>query len=178
MLTGIIVLIIGVSTSFPTNGQRNYRIVVRDSSTALLLTKPDTFTTFNILPILPDSMSYDEFKYLQLRLTNEDRMWSLLLPGYTHFVTYDSRSGLGIMALRMFGYWLIGYSICSGIPESVEDINIEKIKVNLMIFGAGVGLNFAGWLYDIVHGEYRLREKQLSILYRYRRVYPLKLEGE
>ena len=178
MLTGILVLIIGVSTSFPTNGQRNCQIVVRDSSTALLLTKPDTFTTFNLLPILPDSMDYDEFKYLQLRLTNEDRMWSLVLPGYIHFETYDSRSGFGILALRMIGYGMIGYSIYAGIPGSVKDISLKKLKLNLMILGAGAGLNFVGWLYDIVHGEYRLREKQLSILYRYRRVYPLKLEGE
>ncbi len=169
MGTQLILLLLSVSASFPQSGQKDCKVVISDSSAALNALKPDTFTTYNLLPILPDSMTYDEFKYLQLKIDTEDKVWSLLLPGYIHYETYDSKNGTGVLILRMVGYGLIGYALYAGIPGSVSDISLSKVKLNLAILAAGAGMNFAGWLYDIVHGEYRLREKQLSILYRYRR---------
>ncbi len=173
MLTHLIILLVGVSIQYPTNGSRKITVVVRDSSTALKVLTPDTFTVYNLLPVLPESLSYDEFKYLQLRITDQDKIWSFLLPGYIHFETYDSRNGFITAAVRMIGYGMIAYSLYAGVPGSIRDINLSRLKTNLLILGVGAGMNFFGWLYDIVHGEYRLREKQLEILYKYRKTYPM-----
>ncbi len=179
MLTSnIVMLIISISLNLPASGRRDVHITVNDSSTALKIIRPDTFTVYRMFPVLPKSMPYDEFKYLPIKITNEDKLWSLALPGYIHFETYDSRDGFLIAAFRLIGYGMMGYALYSGVPGSITDIRLSKVRTNLLVLGVGLGMNFAGWVYDIVHGEYRLREKQLRILYKYRRLFEEKGLGD
>jgi hypothetical protein len=143
------------------------RVVVQDSSGVI----KDTFAVFNLLPILPDSMSYEEFKYLQLRIDYWDRAWSTVLPGYMHFITYDRMGGLISLAVRMTGLALMGYVMYFGAPKALENLDYNTLRFNAVLFGTGMFLNFAGWVYDVVHGEYRLRDIQMKVMYRYRRTF-------
>lgn len=151
----------------------NVTIVVDDS----LRVVEDTFGVYNLLPILPDSMTYDEFKYLQLRIDYWDRMWSTVLPGYIHFITYDRTGGILSATVRLLGFSLMGYAMYFGMPRAVEGLDPNAIKTNAGIFGVGMFLNFAGWVYDVVHGEHRLRDTQMRILYRYRRTFRYRRKG-
>jgi len=150
------------------------KVIVRDS----LRVVEDTFSVFNLLPVLPEGMTYDEFKYLQLRIDYWDRMWSMALPGYIHFITYDRKGGFLSAGVRTLGFALMGYVMYFGAPRAVEDLDPSALKMNAAIFGMGMFLNFAGWVYDIVHGEYRLRDIQLRILYRYRRTFKYRREAD
>ncbi|NPA80478.1 MAG: hypothetical protein GXO29_05470 [Thermotogae bacterium] len=146
----------------------NLQIIVEDSVRIL----QDTFAVFNLLPILPEGMSYDEFKYLQIRIDYWDRAWSMMLPGYMHFITYDPLGGTASAIVRFLGFALMGYSMYFGLPRAVEDLDAGTLKLNAAVFGAGMFLNFAGWVYDVVHAEHRLRDIQMRVMYRYRRTYP------
>lgn len=152
----------------------NVSVVVKDS----LRVVQDTFAVFNLLPVLPDSMTYDEFKYLQLRIDYWDRMWSTLLPGYIHFITYDRLGGFISAGVRTAGFALMGYVMYFGAPNAIGSLDPKAIKTNAALFGVGMFLNFAGWVYDVVHGEHRLRDIQLRILYRYRRTFKHRREIE
>lgn len=169
MLT-VLLAISGVvrSPTFP----KDVRIVVKDS----LRVVEDTFGVYNLLPILPDSMPYEDFKYLQLRIDYWDRMWSTLLPGYIHFITYDRTGGFISASVRLLGFAMMGYVMYFGVPRSIESLEPNTLRLNAGIFGVGMFLNFAGWVYDVVHGEYRLRDIQMRILYRYRRTFPYRRE--
>ncbi|NPB03413.1 MAG: hypothetical protein GXO39_03235 [Thermotogae bacterium] len=144
------------------------RITVQDS----VWIKRDTFATYNLFPVLPEGMTYNEFKYLQIKIDYWDRMWSMILPGYLHFITYDRTGGFISASVRILGLALMGYAMYIGAPGAVEGLDPNALKLNAGIFGVGMFLNFAGWVYDVVHGEYRLRDMQMRILYRYRSTYP------
>jgi hypothetical protein len=156
------------------NFPKDVRLLIKDS----LRVVEDTFSVFNLLPILPDGMSYEEFKYLQLRIDYWDRAWSTVLPGYIHFITYDRTGGMITALVRTVGFALMGYVMYFGAPKAFEDLDPNTLRINAALFGAGMFLNFAGWVYDVVHGEYRLRDIQMRVLYKYRRTYPYRREPD
>ena len=135
--------------------------------------KKDINSNFKI-PAIPEEMSYMEFKSLSTNIRMQDIGIAMLFPGHIHFKTGEKQTAYYILGARITGYaGLIYMSTKSASAFETVFNNTSgagEITTSDKIISYGslllIGTSF---LYDWIHGKYKLEEKQTKIRYKYAR---------
>ncbi len=127
------------------------------------------------LPYLNPQMSLNEFQLLNRTLRLQDMLYAMVVPGYVHFKEKDPAVGWSMVALRSAGFGGLGYiymkndytikELLSGNRDNWPDAAEFKRKKNIALYS--IGIIFATYFFDWIHGKYRLDKKQEYIRYKY-----------
>lgn len=134
--------------------------------------KKEKNSNFEIPPI-PKEMTYEEFKILSTNLRMQDMFIGMILPGHVHFKIDEHKTGYYLLGIRSLGYGIWGYLALK--KESVLNIIffdkldfIDDTSTGDKIAAYSSVILIAGsYLYDWIHGRYKLDSKQNKIRYKY-----------
>ncbi len=127
------------------------------------------------LPYLNPQMTLNEFQLLNRTLRLQDMLYAMIVPGYVHFKAKDPAVGWSLVGLRMAGFGGLGYiylkndyslkELFSGKGEGLPDASEFKTQKKIAYYS--IGVIFATYFFDWIHGKYRLDKKQEYIRYKY-----------
>ena len=130
-------------------------------------TKNDNFE----MPILPDSISFDDFQLLSRNIKTMDMAYSAIVPGYVHFRIQEKKIGYYLLATRIIGYsgLIINYIRLNNIDKRFGDLfnDDSGLTTDKVLFTSSLSLIISSYLFDWIHGKVRLEKKQELIRYRY-----------
>ncbi len=128
------------------------------------------------LPAINGKMSFAEFQLLDRNLRMQDMLYAMIVPGYAHFRAKDKATGYTLAGLRIagFGAWYYVHEKTGaglsdmlkslGLPDSGKKKLFAREK-NLLLYSSLVIVGT--YVYDWIHGKYRLEKKQNMIRYKY-----------
>jgi len=134
--------------------------------------KKNNNSNFDI-PNVPAEMTYKEFKILSTNLRMQDMGIAMILPGHIHFKIGEKKKGYYILGTRMLGFAGWGYlaanhhSLTSIIFYDKYNIADNTSTGDKIIGYTSAVLLVGSYLYDWIHGKYKLDEKQNKIRYKY-----------
>lgn len=114
---------------------------------------------------------FDEYQLLSRNIRMMDMAYSVIVPGYVHFKAKDFATGYSLLGIRLLGY--------SGLALNAYDMNKQGLKISDIpnldstfnkdkyIFISSITLIASSYLFDWIHGKYRLEKKQEKIRYKY-----------
>lgn len=133
----------------------------------------DNLSPVNINP----QMSFEEYEILSSDFRMQDMMFSAIVPGYVHFKAKDNVVGYSLLAISAASYATFGYQafwVKKTITDSTLFYNLlnynslsSEIKRNSIIMGSALFLITSTYVFDVIHGKFRLQKKQNAIRYKY-----------
>ena len=125
------------------------------------------------LPAIPKEMTYEEFKILSTDLRMQDMMIATIFPGHIHFKIGEKKKGYYILGTRSLGY--LGWVYLSISNKSLariiilDNAGLDKAlnPGDVLVAYGSLALIIGSYLYDWIHGKYKLDEKQTRIRYKY-----------
>jgi len=114
---------------------------------------------------------FDEYQLLSRNIRMMDMAYSTIVPGYVHFKAKDLATGYSVLGARLLGYSGLALNYYNmknlglkigDIPNLGSDNNADKV-----IFISSISLIVSSYLFDWIHGKYRLEKKQEIIRYKY-----------
>ena len=124
------------------------------------------------MPKVEWGLSSDEFQLLSREVRLMDWFYGAAVPGYVHFQAKDFGVGYSLVAVRAIGYAGLTF-VALDTKGSLNDILNGKYEGDLSsktysrITEASMVLIFGSFLFDMIHGNYRLKRKQELIRYKY-----------
>ena len=128
------------------------------------------------LPNLNPQMSFEEFHLLSQNLRMQDMAFAVIVPGYVHFKAKDPMLGYSLLGLRSLAYAGLGYVLLDE-SFSLSDLINNKQALNALeqsnfdsqksITYISLGIVITTYLFDWIHGKYRLEKKREMIRYKY-----------
>ncbi len=132
-------------------------------------------------PDISAHMSLDEFQLLSRDLRMKDMMYGVIVPGYVHFKAKDNKTGYYLLGARSAAYVGLGAVYFSAKSDgekwhnifnddSSNDILISEnwsVEPSDIIVAVSTAIIASTYLYDWIHGQYRLSKKQEMIRYKY-----------
>ena len=115
------------------------------------------------LPQVNGQMSFSEYRLLSHDLRMMDMAYAAIVPGYVHFMAQDNNVGYAVLGVRMAGFATLGYLTYLTDGELTAD----RLGTNTKIAYGAVTVIIASYLFDWIHGKYRLEKKQDAIRYKY-----------
>jgi hypothetical protein len=120
---------------------------------------------------LYENTLFDEYQLLSRNIRMMDMVYSAIVPGYVHFKAKDYATGYSVLGARLLGYTglaINGYNM-SNLGLKISDIPdlSSEYKTDKVIFYSSVTLIVSSYLFDWIHGKYRLEKKQEYIRYKY-----------
>jgi len=123
------------------------------------------------MPDLYENTLLNEYQILSRNIKMMDMAYGIIVPGYIHFKAKENKLGYSILATRLLGYtWLaINYINNKNIDNSFNNIyNINsEYSSKKLLFYSSLSLIISSYLFDWIHGKYRLEKKQELIRYKY-----------
>jgi len=125
------------------------------------------------LPEIPANMSYSEFKILSTNLRLQDMGMAMVFPGHIHFKIGEKKTAYYILGARSVGFAGVIYmsaknqSVYKTLILNNAGIDREISTMDELISYTSVILIGGSYLFDWIHGKYKLREKQTKIRYKY-----------
>jgi hypothetical protein len=123
------------------------------------------------LPKIHPEMTFEEFELLSQNIRMKDMMYATIVPGYIHFKAQQPKQAYWIMGIRGTSYITAAYVFWDankkygGLNQTeVSDKDKNKYQ-NLLI--ASISTATLTYLYDIIHGDHILHQKQEKIRYKY-----------
>lgn len=123
-----------------------------------------------VLPNIPKDMTYEEFKLLSQHVRMKDYFYAAIVPGHIHYKAQQNKKGYWLLGIRTASYATVSYAIIDANNKygGLNETNIPKKDrdkyQNLILTGTTIAV--ATYLYDIIHGEYILHDKQERIRYK------------
>jgi hypothetical protein len=124
-----------------------------------------------VLPNISKEMTFEEFKLLSETSRMKDMMYAVFVPGYYHFKVQEPKKGYWLLGIRGASYLITAYVFLDAnnkygglISSEVSDKDKNKYQ-NLLISSITIGS--ISYLYDVIHGENVLHNKQEQIRYKY-----------
>ena len=123
------------------------------------------------MPKVYENTIFDEYQLLSRNIRMMDMAYSAIVPGYVHFKAKDFATGYSLLGVRLLGY--------SGLALNYYNMNKQGLKIgdisnlgsdntqNKVIFYSSITLIVSSYLFDWIHGKYRLEKKQENIRYKY-----------
>lgn len=123
------------------------------------------------MPKVYDNMLFDEYQLLSRNVRLMDMVYSAIVPGYVHFKAKDKLMGYSLLGTRLLAY--------SGLAISYLDLKSNGVKLSdlqnsssaynndKIILVSSITLIASTYLFDWIHGKYRLERKQENIRYKY-----------
>ncbi len=124
-------------------------------------------------PVLPTTLTYEEYKLLDSELGWMSMGYAFVVPGYAHFKAQEPQWGYGLLGTRLLGYGLLTYSYYrakdAASIQGIETWNAWRDGANdsYAYLFSGMAVTFSSYLVDWIHGVETLQEKQRKIRYRY-----------
>ncbi len=130
------------------------------------------------MPRLTEMLTVDEFQLLSRNARMMDMFYSAAVPGLMHFKAKDKVTAWSLVGLRAvsyaglaYGYFKLdseGFKIWENYKEG-ESILIGdwSVKDYQKLAIGSIALMASTYLFDWIHGKYRLEKKQELIRYRY-----------
>jgi hypothetical protein len=128
-------------------------------------------SNFN-MPDIPKEMSYKEFKILSTNLRMQDIGTAMVLPGHVHFKIGEQKTGYYILGTRLLGYAGLLYmstrnaSAFTTVFSDTTGISDVSTSDKFISYGSIILIG-GSFLFDWIHGKYKLDEKQTKIRYKY-----------
>lgn len=123
------------------------------------------------MPTLYENTLFDEYQLLSRDIRMMDMIYSAIVPGYIHFKAKDYNTGYWVLGARVAGYAGLAYDIIQikDIENQLKDLrNLDiQLKTKNVILYTSLGLIVSSYLFDWIHGKYRLEKKQENIRYKY-----------
>ncbi len=123
------------------------------------------------MPNLYENTLFDEYQLLSRNIRMMDMAYSAIVPGYIHFKTKDYATGYALLGARLIGYTglAINYYNINKYDKDLGDILSQGTEYNTdkIIFISSISLIVSSYLFDWIHGKYRLEKKQEYIRYKY-----------
>ena len=123
------------------------------------------------MPAVQAEMRIDEFRLLSRDIRMMDMGYAIFVPGYVHFKARDFAVGYAILGSRLLGYAGLYYNYKSmkNTAENFSEIFSGEFqyKDDIAVFTGSMLLIGGSYLFDWIHGKYRLEKKQETIRYRY-----------
>jgi len=111
-------------------------------------------------------MSSDEFQLLSRNFRMMDWFYGSIAPGYLHFKAKDYNMGYLLLSTRLLGYAGLGYVMLDSKNSFSNIINYNDNNYKY-ITQASIVLILSSYIFDMIHGNYRLKRKQELIRYKY-----------
>ena len=124
------------------------------------------------MPKVAWGLNAKEFQLLSREVRLMDWFYGAAAPGYVHFQAKDFGMGYSLVAVRAIGYAGLTFVVLDT-KGSLNDILNGKYEGDLnsktynRITEASLVLIFGSYLFDMIHGNYRLKKKQELIRYKY-----------
>ena len=128
------------------------------------------------MPSINKQMSFKEYQILSQSFRMQDMMYASLVPGYVHFKAQDYATAYGILAVRTSAAVVIFYEQ-NWISKNIADTSFWATLFNnkntnvpenhAKILTTATLVFVSSYLFDIIHGKYRLEKKQEAIRYKY-----------
>ncbi len=128
----------------------------------------DEFT----MPRTQWGMTAGEFQLLSRNVRLMDWFYGAAVPGYVHFRAKDNAAGYALLSTRLIGYGGLAYVMTSS-KSSLAEIfkgnfgEGDDAQTLKYISEASLVLVVGSYLFDMIHGNYRLKRKQELIRYKY-----------
>ncbi len=134
------------------------------------------------MPELYENTLFDEYQILSKDIRMLDMVYGVIVPGYIHFKAKEMKTGYGLLGLRSISYIGLGavYLSAKARGDKIIDIfnsNAPKhqivinenwsINTSDLIAGTAVATIISTYLFDWIHGKYKLEKKQELIRYKY-----------
>ncbi len=124
-----------------------------------------------VLPNIHPEMTFEEFNLLSKNVKMKDMLYAVFVPGHVHFKASESKKGYWLIGIRAVSFATIGYALIDaeknyGGLVTISMNNSDKVLYQSLIYG-GLGIMTSTYLYDLIHGEYVLSQKQEKIRYKY-----------
>ena len=124
------------------------------------------------MPKVEWGMTSQEFQLLSREVRLMDWFYGAAVPGYVHFRAKDYGMGYSLVATRAVGYAGLTFVVLDN-KSNLEDVINGKYNGSLSaktynrITQASLVLIFGSFLFDMIHGNYRMKKKQELIRYKY-----------
>jgi len=124
-------------------------------------------------PVLPTTLTYEEYKLLDTELGWMSMGYAFVVPGYAHFKAQEPKWGYSLLGTRLLGYSLLTYSYFRAKDAaSIQGIETwrawrEGANDTYAYLLSGMVITFSSYFFDWIHGVEALQEKQRIIRYRY-----------
>ena len=130
-------------------------------------TKDDNFN----MPDLYEQTSFDDYQILSRNMRMMDMAYAAIVPGYIHFKAKEPITGYSVMAARLIGYTglAVNFVRINNSDNIISDIpNLgDEYKMDEIIFLSSISIIASSYLFDWIHGKYRLEKKQEMLRYKY-----------
>ncbi len=123
------------------------------------------------MPRLYENMLFEEFQLLERDVRMMDMAYSAIVPGYVHFKAKDNAMGFVLLGTRTVGFAGIAANMIrmKNRGQNLGDIWLDDpaFKTDQALFVTSLTLILSSYLFDWIHGKYRLEKKQELIRYKY-----------
>ncbi len=121
------------------------------------------------MPKVYENTLFDEYQILSRDVRMMDMLYSAIVPGYVHFKARDIATGYGILGARLLGFsgLALNYYNMDRKGLNVNDILGSEHNTDKILFYSSLTLIVSSYLFDWIHGKYRLEKKQENIRYKY-----------
>ncbi len=130
------------------------------------------------MPEINSKMSFQEYQLLSRDLRMKHMLYAMVVPGYTHFYAQENKLGYSMLATRVVGYGSLGYVWLKNKDRiTFKDLLLTQFNRNIFpeedrnkysaITGISLTLIFGSYLFDWIHGQYRLEKKQEEIRFKF-----------
>ncbi|MBN2638532.1 MAG: hypothetical protein JXR65_05535 [Bacteroidales bacterium] len=125
------------------------------------------------MPHINKGMTYKEFQLLSRDLRMQDMLYAMVVPGYTHFVAQDKKTGYWVLGTRLVGYAGLSYVILKNdftLTELISGVNVTQdaaFKNQQIVAYTSLAIILGSYFYDWIHGKWVLKKKQEAIRYKY-----------
>ncbi len=130
------------------------------------------------MPEIIGKMSFQEYQLLSRDLRMKHMLYAMVVPGFTHFYAQENKLGYSMLATRVIGYGGLGYVWLKNKDRiTFKDLLLTQFNRNIFpeeernkysaITGISLAFIFGSYLFDWIHGQYRLEKKQEEIRFKF-----------
>ena len=123
------------------------------------------------IPEVYENMFLDEYQLLSRDIRMMDMAYSAILPGYVHFKAKENILGYTVLGFRMIGFagLYANYYRMKNYDTRIWELanGNSSYKTDQAIFISSIAIIASSYLFDWIHGKFRLERKQELIKYKY-----------
>jgi hypothetical protein len=126
------------------------------------------------MPLIDQQMTVEEFELLSHNVRMKDMLYASIVPGYVHFKIKENKQGYWLLGIRSAAYLSMGGLYISGKSklfsidtQNMSDEELSDVNRYQYSFYTALFVATATYVYDVIHGDWVLHQKQERIRYKY-----------
>ena len=122
------------------------------------------------MPDIDKDMNFQEFQLLSRDLRIKHMLYAMVVPGYVHFYTHESKLGYAMLGTRVLGYGGLTFILLNN--DAVDFKSLIGLNIDQNIFPeddrtkytaittASLIFIFGSYLFDWIHGQHMLQKNK------------------